>query len=419
MGKSADKSDKTMSVEAEKTVKSEKQDNAKEPARKTRKVVQNKQKEQVSFAKDAEDGVYDLDSKEVKDFLNKKQVQDAINKVRDMAKAGKKLNEEKVVLALLNSHLQMVEADMVLAYLKKELEISQDKSEISEDLEEFINQPNGDDPVKMYLKDIGRYPLLSHQEVIELAKLRDQGDENAKKRLVESNLRLVVSIAKVLVQGSSMPFLDLIQEGNLGLIKAVEKFDYTRGCTFATYATYWIRQAITRAKADKGRSIRLPVHMVESLHKLAKAKRVLSQKLGREPNEAEIAIEMGVDEKKISEMQKISLEPISYDSTYGEDEDSKYGDFIEDENAQTPMQATMKSMLHQQLMSVISELMPREQQVINLRFGLEDGHPRTLEEVGREFNVTRERIRQIESKAMRKLKQPQRLKKLLDYDNIE
>ena len=363
--------------------------------------------------------IYDLESDEAKELFARKQVEDAMNKVREMAKSGKPLIEEKVTLALLNSHLQMVEADMVLAKLKQELNIVEGKTEISDDLEDFINQPNGDDPVKMYLKDIGRYPLLSHQEVIELAKRRDQGDESAKKKLIESNLRLVVSIAKVLVPGQNMPFLDLIQEGNLGLIKAVEKFDYTRGCTFATYATYWIRQAITRAKANQGRSIRLPVHMIETLHKLAKAKRMLAQKLGREPNESELAEEMGVDEKKIFEMQKISLEPISYDSTYGEDEDSKYGDFIEDENAQTPMQATMKTMLHQQLMSIISELMPREQQVINLRFGLEDGHPRTLEEVGREFNVTRERIRQIESKAMRKLKQPNRLKKLLDYDAID
>lgn len=363
--------------------------------------------------------IYDFESDEAKELFARKQVEDAMNKVREMAKSGKPLIEEKVTLALLNSHLQMVEADMVLAKLKQELNIVEGKTEISDDLEDFINQPNGDDPVKMYLKDIGRYPLLSHQEVIELAKRRDQGDESAKKKLIESNLRLVVSIAKVLVPGQNMPFLDLIQEGNLGLIKAVEKFDYTRGCTFATYATYWIRQAITRAKANQGRSIRLPVHMIETLHKLAKAKRMLAQKLGREPNESELAEEMGVDEKKIFEMQKISLEPISYDSTYGEDEDSKYGDFIEDENAQTPMQATMKTMLHQQLMSIISELMPREQQVINLRFGLEDGHPRTLEEVGREFNVTRERIRQIESKAMRKLKQPNRLKKLLDYDAID
>ncbi len=363
------------------------------------------------------ESIYDFNSPEAKELFARKQVEDVMNKVKEMAKSKPNLKEETVVLALLNAHLAMEEADMVLAKLKQEIDIKDSKDEL-EDVDSFIGTAGGDDPVKIYLKDIGRYPLLSHQEVIELAKRRDQGDEDAKKKLVECNLRLVVSIAKVLVPGSNMPFLDLIQEGNLGLIKAVEKFDYTRGCTFATYATYWIRQAITRAKTNKGRSIRLPVHMVETLHKLAKANRMLSQKLGREPTDAELAEEMGMDERKICEIQKISHEPTSFDSTLGEDEDTKYGDLIQDESIETPMQATMKSMLHDQLMSIISELMPREQQVINLRFGLEDGHPRTLEEVGREFNVTRERIRQIESKAMRKLKQPNRIKKLLDYDDI-
>lgn len=362
---------------------------------------------------------YDLESDEAKELFSRKQVEDAMNKIREMAKQGKPLMEEKVTLSLLNAHIPMEEADIILAKLKQELNIEEGKADLNADLEDFLNQPNVDDPVKMHLKDIGRFPLLTHAEVIELAKRRDQGDMEAKKKLIESNLRWVVTIAKVLVQGQNMPFLDLIQEGYLGLIKAVEKFDYQRGCTFTTYATYWIRQAITRAKADKGRAIRLPVHMVETLNKLAKAKRVLSQKLGREPNESELAEELGVDERRISEIEKIKMEPISYDSTFGEEEDSKYGDFIEDESVQTPMQATMKSMLHQQLMSIISELMPREQQVIKLRFGLEDGHPRTLEEVGREFNVTRERIRQIESKAMRKLKQPSRIKRLMDYDNID
>ena len=363
------------------------------------------------------ESIYDFNSPEAKELFARKQVEDVMNKVKEMAKSKPNLKEETVVLALLNAHLAMEEADMVLAKLKQEIDIKDSKDEL-EDVDSFIGTAGGDDPVKIYLKDIGRYPLLSHQEVIELAKRRDQGDEDAKKKLVECNLRLVVYIAKVLVPGSNMPFLDLIQEGNLGLIKAVEKFDYTRGCTFATYATYWIRQAITRAKTNKGRSIRLPVHMVETLHKLAKANRMLSQKLGREPTDAELAEEMGMDERKICEIQKISHEPTSFDSTLGEDEDTKYGDLIQDESIETPMQATMKSMLHDQLMSIISELMPREQQVINLRFGLEDGHPRTLEEVGREFNVTRERIRQIESKAMRKLKQPNRIKKLLDYDDI-
>lgn len=373
-------------------------------------------KQEKSEQNKVNDSIYDFNSQEAKELFSKKQVEDVMNRIREMAKTKPNIKEETVVLALLNAHLAMEEADMILAKLKQEIEIKDSKDELDDGLEGFIGSASGDDPVKIYLKDIGRYPLLSHQEVIELAKRRDQGDEEAKKKLVECNLRLVVSIAKVLVPGSNMPFLDLIQEGNLGLIKAVEKFDYTRGCTFATYATYWIRQAITRAKTNKGRSIRLPVHMVETLHKLAKANRVLSQKLGREPTDAELAEEMGMDERKICEIQKISHEPTSFDSTLGEDEDTKYGDLIQDESIETPMQATMKSMLHDQLMSIISELMPREQQVINLRFGLEDGHPRTLEEVGREFNVTRERIRQIESKAMRKLKQPNRIKKLLDYD---
>lgn len=364
------------------------------------------------------EAIYDFNSKAAKELFAKRQVAEVMNKVREMAKAKESLKEEAVVLILCNAHLAMEDADIVLAKLKEELNITDSKDELDDGLDGFIGSSASDDPVKIYLKDIGRYPLLSHQEVIELAKRRDQGDEEAKKKLVECNLRLVVSIAKVLVPGSNMPFLDLIQEGNLGLIKAVEKFDYTRGCTFATYATYWIRQAITRAKTNKGRSIRLPVHMVETLHKLAKANRVLSQKLGREPTDAELAEEMGMDERKICEIQKISHEPTSFDSTLGEDEDTKYGDLIQDESIETPMQATMKSMLHEQLMSIISELMPREQQVINLRFGLEDGHPRTLEEVGREFNVTRERIRQIESKAMRKLKQPNRIKKLMDYEDI-
>lgn len=364
--------------------------------------------------------VYDFESDEAKELFSRKQVKDAMNKVREMAKNNKNmLTEESVVLALLNAHLQMNEADIVLAKLKQELNFSNDKMSFDFDLDDVLSQSSGDDPVKLYLKDIGRYPLLSHQEVIELAKRRDAGDEEAKNRLVESNLRLVVSIAKALVPGSSMSFLDLIQEGNLGLIKAVNKFDYTRGCTFATYATYWIRQAITRSKADKGRSIRLPVHMVETLRKYAKAVRLLSQRFGREPNDFEVAEEMGIDEKKVAEYKKLSSEPISFDSTFGEDEDTKFGDLIQDDSVQTPMQATMKGMLHQQLMSIIAELMPREQEVIKLRFGLEDGHPRTLEEVGREFNVTRERIRQIESKAMRKLKQPNRIKKLLDYDSLD
>ena len=287
------------------------------------------------------------------------------------------------------------------------------------DLEEDpeLSIPEGvtiDDPVRMYLKEIGKVPLLSAEEEIELAKRMEKGDEEAKKRLAEANLRLVVSIAKRYV-GRGMLFLDLIQEGNLGLIKAVEKFDYRKGFKFSTYATWWIRQAITRAIADQARTIRIPVHMVETINKLIRVSRQLLQELGREPTPEEIANEMGLSEDKVREIMKISQEPVSLETPIGEEEDSHLGDFIPDDDAPAPDESAAFTLLKEQLIDVLDTLTPREEKVLRLRFGLDDGRARTLEEVGREFNVTRERIRQIEAKALRKLRHPSRSKKLKDY----
>ena len=282
-----------------------------------------------------------------------------------------------------------------------------------------LSVPDGvgiEDPVRMYLKEIGKVPLLSADEEIELAKKMELGDEEAKKRLAEANLRLVVSIAKRYV-GRGMLFLDLIQEGNLGLIKAVEKFDYRKGYKFSTYATWWIRQAITRAIADQARTIRIPVHMVETINKLIRVSRQLLQELGREPTPEEIAKEMNMPEERVREILKISQEPVSLETPIGEEEDSHLGDFIPDEDASEPAEAASFTLLKEQLVEVLSTLTPREEKVLKLRFGIEDGRTRTLEEVGKEFNVTRERIRQIEAKALRKLRHPSRSKKLKDFLN--
>lgn len=286
-----------------------------------------------------------------------------------------------------------------------------------EDLDLDLSLPEGisiDDPVRMYLKEIGKIPLLTPEEEIELAKRIEQGDEEAKKRLIEANLRLVVSIAKRYV-GRGMLFLDLIQEGNLGLLKAVEKFDYRKGYKFSTYATWWIRQAITRAIADQARTIRIPVHMVETINKLIRVQRQLLQELGREPTPEELAKEMGMPEEKVREIMKIAQEPVSLETPIGEEKDSHLGDFIPDEDAPAPAEAAAFTMLKEQLMDVLDTLTPREEKVLRLRFGLDDGRARTLEEVGKEFNVTRERIRQIEAKALRKLRHPSRSKKLKDF----
>ena len=271
-----------------------------------------------------------------------------------------------------------------------------------------------DDPVRMYLKEIGKVPLLSAEEEIELAKRMELGDEEAKKKLCEANLRLVVSIAKRYV-GRGMLFLDLIQEGNLGLIKAVDKFDWRKGYKFSTYATWWIRQAITRSIADQARTIRIPVHMVETINKLIRISRQLLQELGREPTPEEIAAEMDISVEKVREILKIAQEPVSLETPIGEEEDSHLGDFIPDDDVPAPAEAAAFSMLKEQLVEVLGTLTEREQKVLKLRFGLEDGRARTLEEVGKQFDVTRERIRQIEAKALRKLRHPSRSKKLKDY----
>ncbi len=285
------------------------------------------------------------------------------------------------------------------------------------DVDVDLTVPEGvgiDDPVRMYLKEIGRVPLLTPEEEVELAKRMEQGDEEAKRRLAEANLRLVVSIAKRYV-GRGMLFLDLIQEGNLGLIKAVEKFDYRKGYKFSTYATWWIRQAITRAIADQARTIRIPVHMVETINKLIRVSRQLLQELGRDPVPEEIAKEMGISEEKVREILKIAQEPVSLETPIGEEEDSHLGDFIEDHDAKAPAEEASFTLLREQLDEVLETLTDREQKVLRLRFGLDDGRARTLEEVGQKFGVTRERIRQIEAKTLRKLRHPSRSKKLKDY----
>ncbi|MEN1759782.1 RNA polymerase sigma factor RpoD [Anoxynatronum sibiricum] len=306
---------------------------------------------------------------------------------------------------------------------EKEDDLELDDPDLEEDLK--IDEPveddlslmkgvNIDDPVRMYLKEIGKVPLLTSAEEIDLAQRMEQGDEQAKKQLVEANLRLVVSIAKRYV-GRGMLFLDLIQEGNLGLIKAVEKFDYRKGYKFSTYATWWIRQAITRAIADQARTIRIPVHMVETINKLIRVSRQLLQDLGREPKPEEIAREMDITEEKVREILKIAQEPVSLETPIGEEEDSHLGDFIPDEDVLAPAESAAFSLLKEQLVEVLHTLTVREQKVLRLRFGLDDGRARTLEEVGKKFQVTRERIRQIEAKALRKLRHPSRSKKLKDY----
>ena len=303
----------------------------------------------------------------------------------------------------------LLDNDMDMDGMEDEEEVELDKIDLS--------VPEGvsiEDPVRMYLKEIGKVSLLSADEEIELAKRMEKGDEAAKKRLAEANLRLVVSIAKRYV-GRGMLFLDLIQEGNLGLIKAVEKFDYRKGYKFSTYATWWIRQAITRAIADQARTIRIPVHMVETINKLIRVSRQLLQELGREPTPEEIAEEMDMPVDRVREILKISQEPVSLETPIGEEEDSHLGDFIQDDNVPVPADAAAFTLLKEQLVEVLSTLTDREQKVLRLRFGLDDGRARTLEEVGKEFNVTRERIRQIEAKALRKLRHPSRSKRLKDY----
>lgn len=300
-------------------------------------------------------------------------------------------------------------------FIEEEMELDEEEEIDVEHLD--LSVPEGvslEDPVRMYLKEIGKIPLLGMEDEVELAKKMELGDPEARKRLAESNLRLVVSIAKRYV-GRGMQFLDLIQEGNLGLIKAVEKFDYTKGYKFSTYATWWIRQAITRAIADQARTIRIPVHMVETINRLVRTSRQLLQELGREPTTEEIAARLDLPVERVSEIMKMSQEPVSLETPIGEEEDSHLGDFIQDDNVLVPQDAAAFTLLHEQLMEVLLTLTEREQKVLRLRFGLDDGRPRTLEEVGKQFSVTRERIRQIEAKALRKLRHPSRSKKLKDY----
>ena len=306
--------------------------------------------------------------------------------------------------------------DIALPEIEELNEIEEVTEEEIVEVEADIETYSTDDPVRMYLKEIGKVPLLTAGEEVELAIKMSEGDENAKRRMAEANLRLVVSIAKRYV-GRGMLFLDLIQEGNLGLIKAVEKFDYTKGYKFSTYATWWIRQAITRAIVDQARTIRIPVHMVETINKVIRVSRQLLQELGHDPSAEEIAEEMGIPVDKVRDILKIAQEPVSLETPIGEEEDSHLGDFIPDEDASEPSEAASFSLLKEQLMEVLETLTPREKKVLELRFGIVDGRTRTLEEVGKEFNVTRERIRQIEAKALRKLRHPSRSKKLRDFLN--
>ncbi|MBR4500842.1 MAG: RNA polymerase sigma factor RpoD [Clostridia bacterium] len=348
-----------------------------------------------------------------------------MNALYELGRSKGSLTYDEIISVLANSDIDPEKFDSVLdtmdsmgiSIIKDDAAESKEPEEEQDvDVLEDLSYQEGisiDDPVRMYLKDIGRVPLLKAEEEVDLAMRMEQGDEEAKKKLVEANLRLVVSIAKRYV-GRGMLFLDLIQEGNLGLIKAVDKFDYKKGYKFSTYATWWIRQAITRAIADQARTIRIPVHMVETINKLIRVSRQLLQEYGREPTPAEIAKEMGISESKVHEIIKIAQEPVSLETPIGEEEDSHLGDFIEDEGALAPDEAASHALMKEQLWGVLETLTPREQMVLRLRFGLDDGRQRTLEEVGKEFKVTRERIRQIEAKALRKLRHPTRSNKLKD-----
>ena len=362
--------------------------------------------------------------------------EEKLEKLLELARKKKNVLEQKEIIDFFHGEILSPEQlDQIDEYLEnnkvdvlapdEDLEIDPELFLEEEDLEEEeidvdhleLSMPEGvniEDPVRMYLKEIGKVPLLTPEEEIDLAKRMEMGDESAKKRLAEANLRLVVSIAKRYV-GRGMQFLDLIQEGNLGLIKAVEKYDYSKGFKFSTYATWWIRQAITRSIADQARTIRIPVHMVETINRLIRTSRQLLQELGREPLPEELAKKLDMPVDRVREIMKMSQDPVSLETPIGEEEDSHLGDFIQDEHVQIPVDAATYTLLHEQLMEVLDTLTDREQKVLRLRFGLDDGRPRTLEEVGREFNVTRERIRQIEAKALRKLRHPSRSRKLKDY----
>lgn len=339
-------------------------------------------------------------------------------KLQALAMKKGSINEEDVYFALQKVGDNAKNVEKFLELLKKrgiKIIRANDEDLYKDNFSDLVMSVSVDDPVKMYLKDIGKVPLLTNEEEKEIAKRVMQGEEYAKKQLCEANLRLVVSVAKKYVGKTSMSFLDLIQEGNMGLLRAVDKFDYTKGFKFSTYATWWIRQAITRAMADQSRTIRIPVHMVETINKYVKVSRMLMQKLGREPTIEEIAKEMDLSVAKVMEIQRTAQDPISLETPMGEEDDGKMADVIVDESAKSPIESATQTLLREQLLAVIDTLTPREQEVIRQRYGLLDGKQKTLEEVGREFSVTRERIRQIEAKALRKLKNPNRSKRLIDF----
>ncbi len=371
------------------------------------------------------------ETKEMNKTVSKDAQKQAVQELVELGKKNGEISYGEIIAKLEAVEMDAEQIERIYDFLEKqgieiignfgdelpELEDVDEDFEISEDELADLSVPDSvsiDDPVRMYLKEIGKVPLLSNAEEAELAQKMVEGDEEAKRRLAEANLRLVVSIAKRYV-GRGMLFLDLIQEGNLGLIKAVEKFDYTKGYKFSTYATWWIRQAITRAIADQARTIRIPVHMVETINKLIRVTRQLVQELGRDPLPEEIAKELNMPIDKVGEIMKIAQEPVSLETPIGEEEDSHLGDFIQDNETPAPQDAATFRLLKEQLVDVLSTLTPREEKVLRLRFGLDNGRARTLEEVGKEFNVTRERIRQIEAKALRKLRHPSRSKKLKDY----
>lgn len=341
-----------------------------------------------------------------------------LDKIIELYKEKKAIPEDELLNRMDRIELDASEMEDVYKTLEenniKVISVADQEKLSDQMIQKIMNEVSIDDSVKMYLKDIGRVPLLSPQEEIEIAQRMANGDEEAKKELINANLRLVVNIAKRYV-GRGMQFLDLIQEGNLGLMKAVEKFDYTRGYKFSTYATWWIRQAITRSLADQARTIRIPVHMVETINRMTKISRMLLQKLGREPTQAEIAEAMGITEAKVAEIQKIALDPVSLETPIGEEEDSHLGDFIEDKTTASQLDIAESKMLKEQIEEILGTLAPRESAVLILRYGLRDNRPRTLEEVGKVFNVTRERIRQIEAKALRKLRHPNKIKKFQDF----
>ena len=394
--------------------------------------VKNEEKQEVDIGKKAKK----VKNEEIKETIEKEEVEtkeenneekDKVKEIIEKAKTQGQITYGELAKELDEANVEQI--DKVFdAFEDLGVELEDEEPDI-EDLEEVedikiedidlnaaMDGVNVDDPVRMYLREIGKIPLLTYEQELELAQKVLDGDEEAKQKLAESNLRLVVSIAKKYV-GRGMLFLDLIQEGNMGLIKAVEKFDYTKGFKFSTYATWWIRQAITRAIADQARTIRIPVHMVETINKLIRTSRHLLQQLGREPSQEEIAKEMEISVEKVAEIQKIAQDPVSLETPIGEEDDSHLGDFIQDDDSPAPQDSAAYTLLKEQLEEVMQTLTPREAKVLKLRFGLEDGKARTLEEVGREFMVTRERIRQIEAKALRKLRHPSRSKKLRDYMN--